>query len=165
VHYVRVISPNALCAILNVCCERSEQPPIGMPSSRCLNFSNANAGQFSSPYTLEETTILAKPDPIQIGPVSGLGGNWLKLAGEMEMQLAGAPCNRVTLRLRDLEGVVKVNAYNSANVLVATAGPPPGMSAAQELVLNGAGITRLVLSSTSDKAFLQSICCERGVGP
>jgi hypothetical protein len=166
VHYVRVISPNALCAILNVCCERSEQPPIEMRPSQCLNFSNATAGQFPSPYVVEDVTISTKPGPIVIEPVFGLSGNWLKLIGDIDLLLpSGTACNRVTLQVRDLEGVVKVDAYNSADVLVASVGPLPGMSAPQAVVLNGAGITRIVLHSNSDKAFLQSVCCDRTVGP
>jgi hypothetical protein len=165
VQFVRVISPNALCAILNVCCERSEPPPWGTPYSICLNLSNAVAGTFASPYTLEAVTFSSK-DALIIGPVSGLSGNWLKLSGSIDMALLppGAPCGQVTLRLRDFEGVVKADAYNAVGDLVASAGPLPGNSAPQDMVLTGPGITRVTISSTSDKAFLQSICCNRAVG-
>ncbi|HUR46870.1 MAG TPA: hypothetical protein VMZ27_13410 [Candidatus Saccharimonadales bacterium] len=165
IQFVRVVSPNALCAIINVCCERTEQPPAGTPFSICVDIANATPGTFPSPYGVEWATFASKDDLI-IGPVSGLSGNWLKLIGSIDVALLppGAPCDHFTLRVRDLEGVVKANAYNSVGDLVASAGPPPGNLAPQEMVLNGSGITRVVITSTSDKAFLQSICCERAVG-
>jgi len=165
IDYVRVISPNALCLILNVCCERAQR--LVRTDSHCLSFSNATAGQFSSPYTFAEVVITATPGPVIVGPVFGLDGNWLKLSGQIELKLLApaAPCDRVALYLRDFEGVVTATAYNSAGAVVATAGPPPGSDTPQDLIVSGPGITRVVLSSTSDKAFLQGVCCDRTVGP
>ncbi len=51
ISHVRVVSPNALCLILNVCCERVAMPNAA-PFFSCLSFSNAAAGQFASPYML-----------------------------------------------------------------------------------------------------------------
>jgi len=166
IHYVRIVSPNALCLILNVCCERAPTPNTA-PFSSCLSFSNATAGQFSSPYPLTEVIISAEPGPVVIGPVSGLGGHWLKLTGQVELKFTppAAPCDRVALRLRDFEGVVTVTAYDAGGAVVATVGPPPSSATPQELVVTGAGIVRVVLSSNSDKAFLQNICCSRNVAP
>jgi hypothetical protein len=165
VHYVRIISPNALCLLLNVCGERAQQP--SRVESHCLSFSNATAGQFTSPYTFDSSVITATPDPVTIGPVSGLSGNWLKVSSQTELKLLppASPCDRVTLLLRDLEGVVTAKAYNEAGVLVGSAGPLPGSSTPQELIVSGAGITRIVLFSTSDKAFVQDVCCYRTFGP
>ena len=67
--------------------------------------------------------------------------------------------------MRDFEGGVTAKAFNAANVQVSEAGPLAGSASPQELVLNGPGITRVVLFSNSDKAFLQSLCCERNVAP
>jgi hypothetical protein len=167
IHYVRVVSPNALCLLLNVCCEASQAPPNGQPFSSCLSFSNATGGQFASPYTFESVVVSATSGSVIVGPVSGLGGQWLKLAGQIELKLLppGAPCDRVALRLRDFEGVVTATAYNDAGDVVGTAGPPPGSATPQELVVNGTGIVRVILSSSSDKAFLQDICCLRNTKP
>jgi hypothetical protein len=166
IHYVRIVSPNALCLVLNVCCERTPMPNTA-PFSSCFNLSNAATGQFASPHALPEVVISAEPDPVIIGAVSGLAGNWLKVTGQVELSLTppGTPCDRVALRLRDLEGVVTATAYDVEGAVVATAGPPPGNAAPQELVLSGSGIVRVVLSSNSDKAFLQNICCSRNVAP
>ena len=166
IYFVRVVSPNALCLLLNVCCERG-QIPNGQPTKRCLSFSNATAGQFPSPFTLSNVTIAVTPGTVDIGPVSGLGGNWLKVIGQVELKFGAsvAPCNRVTLNLRDLEGVVTATAYNDSGAVVATAGPLPASGTPQELALNGTGLTRVVLSSTSDKAFLQEVCCWRLLAP
>ncbi len=167
IHYVRVISPNALCLIANICCERTQQPSTPPPYSSCQNISNANAGQFTSPYTLGDVLVSATPGPVIIGPVSGLGGNWLKLSGQVEFKFLppGAPCDRVRMRIRDFEGVVTVKAFDASGGVVGEAGPLPGSATQQELVVNGASITRVVVFSTSDKAFLQSICCERNGTP
>jgi hypothetical protein len=166
IHYVRVVSPNALCLILNVCCERA-QTLAYPPFTSCLSLSNATAGQFSSPYTLDSVLVSAAPGPVIISPISGLGGNWLKLSGQVELKFTPphAPCDLVTLRLWDFEGVVTATAYNESGAVVASTGPSPGSAAPQELVLSGTGIVRLVLASTSDKAFLQEICCTRANGP
>jgi hypothetical protein len=165
IHYVRVISPNALCVILSVCCD-SPQLPV-RTESHCLSFSNATVGQFSSPYPFDDVTITASPGPVVIGPVSGLSGNWLKLSGQIELKLLPptAPCDLVTLRLRDFEGVVTATAYDAGGAVIATAGPPPALAAPQDLAVSGSGITRVVLSSTSDKAFLQDVCCHRAGAP
>ncbi len=167
IHYVRVISPNALCLIANICCERTQQPTTPPPFSSCQSVSNANAGQFSIPYILGDVLVSAAPGPVVIGPVSGLGGNWLKLTGTVELMFIppSSPCDRVRLRVRDFEGGVTAKAFNAANAVVGEAGPLPGSASPQELVLNGPGITRVVLFSNSDKAFLQSLCCERNVTP
>ena len=167
IHYVRVTSPNALCLIANICCERTQQPSTPPPYSSCQNVSNANAGQFSSPYTLGDVLVSATPGPVIIGPVSGLGGNWLKLSGQVEFKFLppSAPCDRVRMRIRDFEGVVTAKAFDASGGVVGEAGPLPGSATPQELVVNGASITRVVVSSTSDKAFLQSICCERNGTP
>jgi hypothetical protein len=166
IHYVRVVSPNALCLILNVCCERA-QTLAYPPFTSCLSFSNATAGQFSSPYPLDSVIVSAAPGPVVIGPLSGLGGNWLKLSGQVQLKFTppNAPCDLVTLRLWDFEGVVTVTAYNESGAVVASAGPLSGRAAPQELVLSGTGIARVVLSSSSDKAFLQEVCCSRASGP
>jgi hypothetical protein len=141
--------------------------PNASSFSSCLSFSNAAAGQFASPYTLGDILVNAAPDPVILGPVSGLNGHWLRLAGQVELILTepAAPCDRVALWLRDFEGVLTATAYDSAGAVVATAGPPPANAAPRELVLSGPGIVRVVLSSTSDKAFLQNICCSRNVVP
>jgi hypothetical protein len=166
IQHVRVVSPNALCLILNVCCERVAMSNAA-PFSSCLSFSNAAVGQFASPYTLGDILVSAAPGPVILGPVSGLSGHWLKLAGQVELILTDpiAPCDRVALWLRDFEGVVTATAYDSGGAVVAMAGPPSGNAAPQEMVLSGPGIVRVVLSSTSDKAFLQDICCSRNVAP
>ena len=166
IHHVRVVSPNALCLILNVCCERV-QTPAYPPFNSCLSLSNATAGQFSSPYALDSVIVSAAPGPVSLGPVSGLGGNWLKLGGQVELKFTppNAPCDRVTLRLWDLEGVVTATAYNESGAVVASAGPPAGSATPQELVITGTGIVRVVLASSSDKAFLQEVCCSRATGP
>lgn len=167
IHYVRVISPNALCLIANICCERTQQPSTPPPYSNCQNLSNSNAGQFSSPYTLGDALVSATPGPVIIGPVSGLGGNWLKLSGQVEFKFfpPAAPCDRVRMHIRDFEGVVTVKAFDAAGVVVGEAGPLPGSATPQELIVSGSNITRVVLSSTSDKAFLQDICYERNGKP
>ena len=117
--------------------------------------------------TLGDVLVTATPGPVIIGPVSGLGGNWLKLSGQVEFKFLppSAPCDRVRMRIRDFESVVTVKAFDEAGALVGEAGPLPGSASPQELVVNGTGITRVVVSSTSDKAFLQSICCERNGTP
>ena len=79
IQHVRVISPNALCLIANICCERTLPPSVPPAYSNCQSVSNTTAGQFSSPYALGETIITVTPGAVVIGPVSGLGGNWLKL--------------------------------------------------------------------------------------
>ncbi len=167
IQFVRVISPNALCLIANICCERTQQPSVPPPYSNCQSVSNSTAGQFASPYGIGDTIITVTPGPVAIGPVSGLGGNWLKLTGTVELMFIppSSPCDRVRLRVRDFEGGVTAKAFNAANVQVSEAGPLPGSASPQELVLNGPGITRVVLFSNSDKAFLQSLCCERNVTP
>jgi hypothetical protein len=162
IHYVRVVSPNALCLILDVCCERTPVP-VAQPFSSCLSFTNEKAGQYQSPYTISDVTITAGSGTVFIDAVPGLSGNWLKLGGEVELRFAppSAPCDRVTLNLRDLEGVVTATAYDESGAVVATSGPPPGSATPQEIVLNGTGIVRVVLLSNSDKAFLQELCCSR----
>lgn len=166
IHHVRVISPNALCLIANICCERT--PPQNTPPgyAECQSVSNANPGQFASPYPLGPVQISASPGAVVIGPVSGLGGNWLKLAGTVELALnpPAAPADRVRLRIRDFEGGVTAKAFNLANELVAEVGPLVGSATPQEVVLHGPGIGRVILQSTSDKAFLQQVCVERGTG-
>jgi hypothetical protein len=104
---------------------------------------------------------------VVIGPVSGLGGNWLKLSGQVELKFTppSAPCDLVTLHLWDLEGAVTATAYNESGTVVASAGPLSGSPTPQELVISGTGIVRVVLSSSSDKAFLQEVCCSRAIGP
>ena len=69
------------------------------------------------------------------------------------------------MHIRDFEGVVTVKAFDEAGGVVGEAGPLPGSAAPQELIVNSASITRVVVFSTSDKAFLQSICCERNGTP
>ena len=164
IQYVRVISPNALCLIANICCERT--PPQNTPPgySECQSVSNANPGQFASPYPLGPVQISATP--VVISPVSGLGGNWLKLTGTVELLLnpPAAPADRVRLRVRDFEGGVTVKAFNLANELVDQAGPLTGSATPQEVIVRGPGIARVIIESGSDKAFLQQICVERGLG-
>jgi len=164
IHYVRVVSPNALCLIVNVCCERA-QTISTPPFTQCLSFTNLKAGQYQSPYTIDDVTLSIANGQIQIEEVSGLSGEWLKLGGQVELVFASpsGPCDRVTLRLRDLEGAVTAKAFNSSGAEVATAGPLPPSATPQTLIVNGAGIVRVVLSSNSDKAFLQDICCSRNV--
>jgi hypothetical protein len=110
-------------------------------------------------------TITATPGPLFVEAVSGLSGNWLKLGGEVQLQFVppNAPCDRVTLTLSDLEGVVTATAYNAVGEVVAAVGPPAGSATPQDLVLEGTGIERVVIESTSDKAFLQDICCVRDI--
>jgi hypothetical protein len=162
IHSVQVVSPNALCLIVNVCCEQT-RALASQPVYECGSFSNLNAGQFPSPYVYEEVTISAKPGPVIIGPVSGLPGNWLKLAGEIEIkpEPSNTLCDGIRLLVWDLEGAVTVTGYDANNVVVATTGPLPASATPQQALLNGAGIVRLVIQSNSDKAFLQELCCGR----
>jgi hypothetical protein len=83
--------------------------------------------------------------------------------GDLELKWDQA-CDNVRLRLWDYEGVVTAVAYDAKGAPVATAGPLPGSAVPQTLVLSAAGMVRLVLSSSSDKAFLQEVCCSR-LGP
>jgi hypothetical protein len=164
IHFVRVISPNGLCLILNVCCERARLPQ--QTASNCLSLSNAPAGQFPSPYSVGDVAIAANPGPVIVGPVSGLSGNWLKVSGQIEFKLLnGQSCEQMTFQLRDLEGVVTATAYNGSGAIVGTAGPATADGTPQEFSVDGAGMTRVVLSSTSDKAFVQTICWRRIVVP
>jgi hypothetical protein len=71
----------------------------------------------------------------------------------------------VRLRLADFEGVVIARAYDASGALVSTAGPPPGSVAPQELFLGGGRIVRVEIVSTSDKAWLQEVCCSRRTTP
>jgi hypothetical protein len=164
--YVRVVSPNGQCLILNVCGERV-QPPVNQLLSTCLDLSGAKAGQYTSPYAINGLTLSAKPDPVILQTLNGLTGTWLKLAGEVQIVLPqnNTACLQLRLLLRDEEGAVTVTAYNANNEVVATAGPPPAGSTPQQLVLSGTGIVRLVISSKSDKSFLQEICCDMAPSP
>ncbi len=166
IHYVRVVSPNAQCLILNICCDRV-QLQANQPNYDCGGFSNANAGQFPSPYLYDEVIISAAPGPVIIGPVAGLEGNWLKLKGQIEIksEQANELCSNLRLLVWDLEGAVKVTAYNSNNAVVGTAGPLPASATPQDLVVSGQGIVRVVLSSNSDKAMLRDVCCDNASSP
>jgi hypothetical protein len=166
IHYVRVVSPNGLCLILNVCCERTPTPAY-QPNSNCPSFNDVQAGQYPSPFNPEGVIISADPGPVIIGPVSGLYGNWLKLTGTVEIrgEQVDEPCDGLRLLVYDPEGVIQVSAFNANNEVVGTAGPPPPSSAPQELVVSGNGIIGVVIQSNSDKAALQELCCGTSVVP
>ncbi len=166
IHYVRVVSAQGQCLILNACSELAQSPPNQLVSN-CVSFSQAAPGQFASPYYFDGLSITAKPDPVIVEPVFGENGNWLKLKGEMDILMGqgNEPCFRARLLVKDEEGAVTVTAYDANNVVVGTAGPPPAGSAPQELAVNGAGIVRLLINSNSDKAALQEVCWDRVVAP
>ena len=163
VNHVRVVSPNALCLIANVCAERSPSPGYSTQTA-CLSFSNAPAGQFPSPTSFSGVGVTAVPGPVVVGPVGGLGGHWLKLGGAVTLQFT-EPCDSVRLRLADFEGVVVARGYDAAGGLVAVAGPGSASGLPQELTLSGGAMARVVLESTSDKAWLQDVCCTRRLSP
>lgn len=166
INYVRVISANAQCLLLNVCAERTPAPATQGVSS-CVDFTDAKAGQFPSPHAYDVLTITAKPDPVIIEPLLGLNGNWLKLKGEIDIQLGqnNEPCAQVRLLVKDEEGAITVTAYDGNNLVVGVAGPPAPASTPQELVVKGNGIVRIVIASNSDKAALQKICCDSMATP
>ena len=160
IQYVRVVSEQGQCMILSICCERAQQPTQQLVSS-CTSFSEAKPGQYSSPYPSNGLTITADPDPVLIESVSGLNGNWLKLKGNIEIQLAQSAdtCLQVRLLLKDEDGVVTAAAYDANGAVVGTAGPLPASTTPQQMVVNGTGAVRVVITSNSDLAELQEICC------
>lgn len=166
--YVRVISPNALCVIVKVCGERTQVPSSPQPTSSCQSVSNATAGTFASPLAGRGPFLLGSPGGVvTFGSTAGLAGNWLNLFGETQIDLLPPieGCDRVRLGVWDFEGVITAKAFNAAGAEVANAGPPAGSASPQQLTLEGAGISRVVLFSSSSKALLLNFCCERFVTP
>lgn len=164
IHFVRVISPNALCLIENICCESKaqSQPQNPFPPS-CLNFENMTPDFLNSPAQFGLLEISTDQGPLALEPVPSLGVNGLKLAGNITIQInfSFGTCQRVTLRLRDPVGGALIQAYDFSGFTLpdfayTVASPDP-----QTIILDGPGISRIQFTAPHSEAHLLEICCER----
>ncbi len=165
--YVRVISPNAKCLLLNVCGERKAQTETSQPPPVCLSFESYQAQVLNNPTFIEFAGFFSDPGPLVVEAVSGTGVNGLKFSGKVTVTFTGpgaiGPCHRVTLRVLDSSGGAIFQAYDGKGVLLDSANtvvsPNP-----QTIVLEGTGIGSLWLNA-NQKGHLLEICVERSLGP
>jgi hypothetical protein len=151
IHLVRVISPNALCLIANICCEpKAQTVPPAEPQS-CVSFENMEPDFLNSPAPFGLIDISTDQGPLAIEPVAGLGVNGVKLTGNITIQVnvSFGTCRRVT-QAYDISGFTWLD---SANTL---ASPEP-----QTIVLEGPGISRIWFAAPHAQGYLLEFCCER----
>ena len=165
IHFVRVISPNALCLIVNVCAEREAQTVV-QPS--CLNFESLTPDFLNSPAPFGLFEITGHYGPLTIEPVPGLAVNGLLLPGNnsphtsFRITPSFGTAQRVTIRLVCPDGGVSIQAYNSAGAVVGNSDGAGASPEPQTLSLAVAGMARFdIFVPNIASAHLLEICVER----
>lgn len=160
IHFVRVISPNALCLVANICCEREAQTVPQPQPQTCLGFENMTPDFLNSPATFGLMDVSTDMGPLAIEPVPGLGVNGLKVPiGFTLFQIAPSfgSVRRITVRVYDPVG--DANFQGSSTFVIdlkqSIASPTP-----QTIELNGSGMTNLSIP-TGHEFYLLEICVER----
>ena len=158
-HYIRMISPNAQCLLLNVCGEREAQTVSQQPPPACVSFENLPPDFLNSPASFGFFAIATDQGPMAIEPVPGSGVNGLKLMGNVTVQLAGSlTCNRLTLRLRDFPGGAFCVAFDQFGFSLDGA-TTVGLAEPETIVLEAPGIHSVQIG-LHGVAHLLEICIE-----
>lgn len=165
-HYVRVISPNAQCLLLNVCGEREPKSVSTNAPPACVSFEQMQPEVLNSPALFGVAELASSENILTIQPVPGGSVNGLKLPGLVTMRFTGTPglCDRVTLRLLDPVGGNLVQAYDASGGVVLDSTSTAASNKPQTIVLNGPGIRHVYLFFTQGQGHLLEFCCERNQG-
>lgn len=166
-HYIRMISPNAQCLLVNVCGEREAQTVVTPQPPACLSFENFNAQVLNNPTLISLAEFSSAPGPLEVEPVLGLNVNGMRMNGTFTVTLgvpnAIGPCDRITLRLRNPQGDGILQAYNDTLGIFVDGANTVAAPGEQTVVLQGSGITRFWFYANSQDAHLLEICVEPSV--
>ena len=167
IHFVRVISANALCLIENICCERDAQNVVPQQPPSCLNFENMEPDFLNSPAQFGLIEITPAQGPVVIEPVPDLGVNGVQMAGNVAIQVnfSFGTCRRVTLRLRDPVGGALIQTYNISGFTLPDFAYTVASPDLQTIVLEPPGISEIRFTVPHSELHLLEFCCERDPFP